>query len=102
MDKMHVAIDLQGYPNNFRNITSVRLAAREQRDSKFGLLLLYLLDSEFIPEEGSRGFVPLYNDEQEKIDAVAFGIALPDSESARNEDGDEQEYWVPRGIDGEF
>jgi len=102
MDKMHVAIDLQGYPNNFRNIASVRLAAREQRNSEFGLLLLYLLDSEFIPEEGSRGFVPLYNNEQEKIDAVAFGIALPDSESARNEDGDQQEYWVPRGIDGEF
>jgi hypothetical protein len=102
MDKVHVAIDLPGYPHNFRNITSVRLAARQQRDPEYGLLLLYILDSEFIPREGIRGFVPLYTDEQEKIDAVAFGIALPDSETARNEDAQQEEYWIPRGIDGEF
>ena len=101
MDKIHVAVDLPGYPQNFRNITSVRLAARQQRNPENGLLLIYILDSQFIPREGTRGFIPLFTEEQQKIDSIAFGVALPDSEAGRIEDGDNEEYWAPRGITGD-
>jgi hypothetical protein len=100
MSKTHVAADLPGYPEEYQNQPSVRFAARQDREPQNGLLLVYILDSEFIPGEGSRGFIPLFREDQEKIDAVAFGIALPDSGQGRDED--QEEYWGPRGVPGDL
>lgn len=100
MDKIHVAVDLPNYPAAFRGVASVRLAARRERSPENGLILLYLLDSEFVPREGRRGFIPLFHEDQEKVDAVAFGLALPDSQSGQDEDGDE--YWSARGVSGDL
>jgi len=101
MDKIHVAADLENYPDAYRHLDNVRMVARQQRLPENGLLILYILDPEYVPPEGgSRGFVPLFTDEQQQTEVVAFGMALPDSEAARNED-DTEEYYHPRGIPGD-
>ena len=101
MDKMHVAADLPGYPDEYRARTSIRLSAREDRSPDQGLLLLYVLDPDYQPSgDSSRGFVGIFDEGQNPTEVVAFGLALPDSPRALEEMSEQQEYWSPRGVSG--
>ena len=100
MDKMHVAADLDGYPDNFRGVPNVREEARNLRRPENGLLILYILDPTYEPDPGlKRGYVPLFDEGQQKFEVVAFGLGIPDSDSARAEEG-EVVYYHPRGVPG--
>lgn len=100
MDKMHVAADLDGYPGRFQNMPNPRQESLLLRASENGLLILYILDPNYIPDSNSsRGYVSLFDERQQQFEVVAFGLGLPDSETARNEDATE-EYYHPRGVPG--
>ena len=101
MDKMHVAADLDGYPDNFRGVPNVREEARNLRRPENGLLILYILDPTYEPDQDlKRGYVPLFDEGQQKFEVVAFGLGIPDSDSARAEEG-EVVYYHPRGVPGD-
>ena len=104
MDKLHLAIDLDGYPDRYRDVGGVRLAARTARPPRNGLLILYILDPDYAPPSpNSKGLVSMFGEDQEREETVAFGLALPDSINAIEAMGDAVEgYWGPRGIPGEM
>jgi len=101
MDKVHVAADLDGYPRRFRNMDNPRQASLLERAQENGLLILYILDPNYVPDpDGSRGYVSLFDERQQQFEVIAFGLGLPDSVTARNEDSTE-EYYHPRGVPGD-
>jgi len=101
MDKSHVAVDLEGYPGNWARMPNIRRVARDIRTEQNGLLIIYVLDPNFNPTGGSRGFVQIFP-EGDGPEVVAFGLALPDSDNALQAYADEVgEYFGPRGIPGE-
>jgi len=101
MDKVHVAADLDGYPRRFRNMPNPRQASLLERAPENGLLILYILDPNYVPDpDSSRGYVSLFNEGQQQFEVAAFGLGLPDSETARNEEAGE-EYYHPRGVPGD-
>ena len=103
MDKLHLAIDLDGYPDRYRDLGGIRLAARTQDLQRMGYCS-YTFDPDYVPPEGgSRGLIQIFGEDQEREETVAFGLALPDSVNAIEAMGDAVEgYWGPRGIPGEM
>ena len=78
-----------------------RQASLLERAPENGLLILYILDPNYVPDpDSSRGYVSLFNEGQQQFEVAAFGLGLPDSETARNEEAGE-EYYHPRGVPGD-
>ena len=86
----HTAEDICHLIEDRRNIS--RRSAREARPTSHAQLGIYLLSSTYTPGDGSRGFTPLYSDDEQELDVVAFGIVLPDA------DVDIQQFWLADGL----
>jgi hypothetical protein len=93
-DKRHLFADLDSELLGETRQLSRRLS-RELRPVSKGLLGIYILDGEYEPmQNGGRGFVALHDVEDETRDVVAFGIALPESETIL-----EENFYIAPGVD---
>ena len=63
-DKRHTAEDICHLIEDRRNIS--RRSAREARPTSHAQLGIYLLSSTYTPGDGSRGFTPLYSDDEQE------------------------------------
>jgi hypothetical protein len=97
VDKRHMFIDIDDelIPPG---ATKSRLLAREIRPVTHGLLVIYILDSEYQPGDSAHDFHALFPSNDEQSDVVSFGIILPETSAPY----DLQEYWMANNIGNNY